>query len=270
VSPRAVPPLPEDNASGWDQLAEAYAAHVGWVDAELTWGLRCPPESDLGWVSDVVAGARTLVLGCGGGEDLVALARLGAEPLVGVDPSARQLTVARRRCRRADVAADLVRTGAEDLHGIGTATIDLVVSIQAFDYVADPGTVLGEVHRVLRPGGILAFSTLHPADVSTAGTPPYGWTASWFERERRWVWDGLVEADVPFTSWFRSASEWFTHCTDAGLTVERLLEPAPVEDRRWVTRGWLDESGYAKAEVVPATILVRARRPGDEPGGGTP
>ncbi len=71
------PPRPDDNATGWDRLAEAYATHVGWVDDELTWGLRCPPERELCLVSDVVGGARTAVVGCGGGEDGLALARLG-------------------------------------------------------------------------------------------------------------------------------------------------------------------------------------------------
>ncbi len=250
------------NAAGWDRLADAYRDHVGWVSEELTWGLRCPPESDVGLVTDVVEGARTVVLGCGGGEDLLALATLGAGPMIGVDPSGRQLHHARRRCEAAGLDVRLERTGAEDLAAIDDASQDLVVSVQALDHVERLDRCLAEVHRVLRPGGVLALSVLHPADTATDDAPPHGWHRSYFVTDRRWVWDGLADEDVPLHSWIRTPSTWFTACTEAGLTVERLLEPSPADDRRWIERGWLDETGYAKADLVPSTILVRARRAG--------
>ena len=102
---------------------------------------------------------------------------------------------------------------------------------------------------------------LHPADLRTAADPPHGWDRSYFDAEERWTWDGLADDDVDLVSWFRSPAAWFTAATDAGLVVDRLLEPAPVDDRRWIDRGWVDEVGYAKADLVPATILLRARRP---------
>lgn len=55
-----------DNEAAWDALADAYQEHVGWPEDELTWGLRCPPESDLRVLG--VADAAVLVLGCGGGQ----------------------------------------------------------------------------------------------------------------------------------------------------------------------------------------------------------
>jgi SAM-dependent methyltransferase len=135
------------------------------------------------------------------------------------------------------------------------------VSVQALDYVPDLGRCLAEVRRVLRPGGVIALSVCHPADVSTDDTSPHGWHRSYFAGESRWTWDGLTEEDVDLTSWFRSPSQWFTACTEAGLVVERLLEPPPVDDPRWIERGWLDADSYAKGDLVPASILVRARRP---------
>jgi SAM-dependent methyltransferase len=255
-----------DNAAGWDALADAYQAHVGWPDDELAWGWRTPPESDLRLLSDVVAGARTLVLGCGGGQELVALSRLGAGALTGLDVSAGQLRHARRRLADAGVDAALVRSDATDLSAFAGASFDLVVSVQALNYVADLGRLFREVRRVLRPGGVLTFSVMHPAEVATDDRPPWSWHGSYFATEQDWVWDGLAEEDLPFRSWFPPPAGWFTAVTGAGLVVERLLEPAPVEDRRWIERGWLDEAGYAKLDRVPATILLRARRPADDPG----
>lgn len=250
-----------DIVAGWDALADAYQRDIGWPDDELTWGFRCPPEAELRLVTDVVPGARVVVVGCGGGQDLVALARMGAGTLTGVDPSRRQLAHADERLAAAGVDATLVAAAAEDLGALEGGSADLIVSVQALNYVEDADACAAELHRVLAPGGVVAFSTMHPADVSTADQPPYAWTSSWFEVERDWVWDGLADDDVPLRSWFRSASDWFTVLTGAGLVVDRLLEPAPVADRRWIDRGWLDEAGYDKLDLVPATILVRARRP---------
>jgi SAM-dependent methyltransferase len=251
-----------DIVRGWDMLADAYQAWVGWPEEELTWGLRCPPERDLHLVDDVVPGARTLVLGCGGGQDLVALAALGAGELIGTDPSAAQLAHARGRLDDAGLTARLLAVPAEDLVGIDDASVDLAVSVQALDYVRDLDACVSELRRVLRPGGTVALSVLHPADLSTDEAPPHGWHTPYWRSQRDWTWDGLADADVELRSWFRPPSTWFTSFTDGGLVVERLLEPPPVDDRRWLERGWLDEAGYRKMETVPGTILLRARRPG--------
>jgi len=252
---------PDRNARGWDMLADAYQREIGWPDDALTWGLRCPPEAELGLVGDLVAGARTVVVGCGGGQDLLALAGMGAGPLTGVDPSARQLDHARRRLDDAEVDATLVCAGAEALLGVPDAGADLVVSVQALNYLEDVDAGMAEAWRVLRPGGHLVFSVMHPADAVTDDAPPHGFRRSWFEVADDWTWDGLTDTDVPLRSWFRSASDWFTACRRAGFEVERLLEPPPADDRRWIDRGWLDADSYAKLDRVPATIAVRARRP---------
>jgi ubiquinone/menaquinone biosynthesis C-methylase UbiE len=250
-----------DIAAGWDRLADAYQREIGWPDDQLSWGFRCPPEHELRLVSDVAAGADTLVIGCGGGQDLVALARLGAGSLVGIDPSSTQLEHAAARLDEAGVDARLELGTAEALTGVADASVDVAVSVQALNYVADLTAAVAELRRVLRPGGIVAISVMHPADMSTKDRAPYGWHTSWFEVERDWEWDGLADEAIAFRSWFRSPSQWFTALTEGGLVVDRLLEPAPVDDPSWIDRGWLDADTYAKLDVVPSTIIVRAHQP---------
>lgn len=253
-----------DNAAAWDTLAASYDHEVGWPERELAWGIRCPPESQLRVISDVVSGATTTVVGCGGGQDLVALHRLGATNLTGIDPSSAQLERARDRLDNAGVPGRLLLGDDRRLNKLAAGHADLVVTVQALDYVEDLERCLGGVARALRPGGVFAMSVLHPADVSTADTPPYGWHTSYHREERDWSWDGLSDEPVVLRSWFRSPSAWFTAASDAGLVVERMLEPAPGPADPWVERGWLDDASSAKLELVPSTFVLRARRP-DEP-----
>jgi predicted TPR repeat methyltransferase len=94
-----------------------------------------------------------LDLGCGTG-----LAGAGLRPLVarleGVDLSPTMLGRARRRgvydaLVQADVAAHLLATPTRH---------DLVVATDVFIYIGDLAPVFGGVRRVLKPGGVFAFS----------------------------------------------------------------------------------------------------------------
>ncbi len=257
-------PTPDrpDNTAAWDTLSASYDREIGWPDRELAWGIRCPPESQLQVISDVVTGADTTVVGCGGGQDLLALHRLGATGLTGLDPSTAQLERARQRLDTAGVRAHLLLGDDRRLDELPAGHADLVVTVQALDYVEELDRCLRGVVRALRPGGVFAMSVLHPADVSTADTPPFGWHTSYHREQRDWSWDGLTDEPVRLRSWFRSPSTWFTAVSDAGLVVERMLEPAPGPAEPWVERGWLDEASAAKLDLVPSTFVLRARRPG--------
>ena len=107
-------------------------------------------------------GARSIVdVGCGTGVLAVALASRGYR-VIGVDPSATMLDVARRRPGGARV---------EWIHG-ATADVPNVVADLAFmtGHVAqyfiddrDWADLLREARRILLPGGRLAFETRNPA-----------------------------------------------------------------------------------------------------------
>jgi SAM-dependent methyltransferase len=99
-------------------------------------------------------GDRLLEVGCGTGEVVRALAGLvGAHgTVVGVEPSATMLDEARRRTGDSSPrvefrAGDIARLDFED------ATFDGVTCERVFQHLAAPGTAIGELVRVTRPGG---------------------------------------------------------------------------------------------------------------------
>jgi ubiquinone/menaquinone biosynthesis C-methylase UbiE len=98
-------------------------------------------------------GEHVMDIGCGPGfltADLGAGVGDGGE-VVGIDQSDSMLALATRRC--ADHPGIRIESGdAVDLK-VEDARIDLVVSTQVLEYVADIDRAVSEIARVLRPGG---------------------------------------------------------------------------------------------------------------------
>ncbi len=102
-----------------------------------------------------------LDLGCGTGTFACLLAREGRE-VVGVDPAAASLAVARRK-----PGADRVRWFLGDGHHLPPLAVDLVTMTgnvaQVFLTDDDWITTLRGARRILRPGGRLAFEVRDPS-----------------------------------------------------------------------------------------------------------
>ncbi|MFV0257033.1 MAG: class I SAM-dependent methyltransferase [Acidimicrobiales bacterium] len=100
---------------------------------------------------------RLLDLGCGAAPLSSLLADMGRTTVAG-DLSTDMLTFARARLDRAGhwphplVQADGGRLPFDD------ATFDGVLALGVISYVPDRGAALAEIHRVLRPGGLLVVS----------------------------------------------------------------------------------------------------------------
>ena len=118
----------------WD--AEAYGKNGAFVH-----GLA-------GGVLELLAarpGERILDLGCGDGQLTARIAATGAE-VVGVDASSQMAAAARSRGLHVD-------EGRAELLPYAVGSFDAVFSNAALHWVRDQDAMLGEVRRVLRPGG---------------------------------------------------------------------------------------------------------------------
>jgi 2-polyprenyl-6-hydroxyphenyl methylase/3-demethylubiquinone-9 3-methyltransferase len=104
-------------------------------------------------------GLRLLDVGCGGGLLCEPMARLGAA-VVGIDPSATNIEVARLHAAKAGLDIDYRATTAEALAEAGE-TFDAVLAMEVVEHVADIDAFVGACAALLKPGGLFLVATIN-------------------------------------------------------------------------------------------------------------
>jgi ubiquinone/menaquinone biosynthesis C-methylase UbiE len=204
-----------------------------------------------------VQGARVLDLGCGAGQLAFALAEAGASEVLGVDSSEQMLAVGRERWTHPRVT--LERQAMEEVD-FEPQRFDVVVSSLALHYVRDYASLTRRMASWLSRGGRLVFSTEHPIFSARATTE--GWLGTG-EARVGWVVDHYAEEGLREHVWFgkqveryhRRFSTLLNGLIDAGLTIERVIEPVP-------SQAWLrDHPEHIEERRRPTFMLVRASKP---------
>jgi SAM-dependent methyltransferase len=194
-----------------------------------------------------VTGLRVLDTGCGAGHYIAELRARGAVEVVGVEGSATLLGHARDRVGQ-DEAVTLHQHDLEEpLDFLPDGSFDLAVAALVHHHLEARAQLLAELHRVLRHGGTLLLSTVHP-------TADWVWHGgSYFDENRvetRFGESGLTN------SYRRMTMQTFLgELLDAGFALERLVEPRAAESARPV-----DEARYLKTQQTPFFVAVRMRK----------
>ncbi|MEI7555659.1 class I SAM-dependent methyltransferase [Candidatus Chlorohelix sp.] len=258
----------ELNREDWNRETERYQEQHkdNLVGANGLWGpiFGVPRESELQILGDVV-GKEALELGCGGGQWSARLAKQGAR-VIGQDISDNQVEFARHAFNRLEIPEnaklEFVQGNAEDLSEWQNESFDIVFSNFGAVGFVDIERSFKEVGRVLKKGGLFAFSWVNPLFDCFAdeGENQLEIVRSYFDRspmtaESGWK-DGVHTLYVQF---HHTYGDWQRAINAADLLLTDIIELEPQRER-WRESTWSNVPWY-KVSMIPSTTIWRARKP---------
>ncbi len=142
-----------------------WAQELGYPEPELSRVPDATVESFAGvanhWIlGRIEPGSVVLDLGCGAGTDLLIAAQMTGPSgrAIGVDMTPSMLERARVSAREMGIDSVELHEALIEVLPLEDASVDVVISNGVIDLVPDKDAVLGEIDRVLRPGGRLQLA----------------------------------------------------------------------------------------------------------------
>jgi len=105
-------------------------------------------------------GKIALDVGCGGGILSEGLAKAGAQ-VTGIDMAASAIEVAKLHRLESGVDVDYLLITAEELAAQRAGSYDIVTCMEMLEHVPDPGSVVQACAALVKPGGLVFFSSIN-------------------------------------------------------------------------------------------------------------
>jgi 2-polyprenyl-6-hydroxyphenyl methylase / 3-demethylubiquinone-9 3-methyltransferase len=136
---------------------------------------------------------RLLDVGCGGGILAEEFARLGFE-VTGIDPARETIETARAHAATSGLSI-AYGTGAGEQLPFANGAFDHVVCCDVLEHVDDVDRVIGEIARVLRPGGLFFYDTINRTLVSKIAMIKVmqEWRSTAFASPNSHVWEKFIK-----------------------------------------------------------------------------
>jgi 2-polyprenyl-3-methyl-5-hydroxy-6-metoxy-1,4-benzoquinol methylase len=247
----------------WDKIARPYRQHYEISTEVVHFGPLCPGEDKLRLLGDI-KGKKVIDLGCGGGQNSVALARMGAR-VTAVDFSSEQIAQATYLAEKEGCSIDFKTSDICDLRFSPDSKFDIALSACAISFAEDISMVFSEVHRVLKPGGMFILSDMNPLQYimdEIEGGVEFNDTYPYAPILLKWSWEFEELKNAPrFQHYVRSISEYINKLIESGFIVYKILEPQSSLDTPHIgfSREIMEEYPHI-AKHIPITFIILCRQ----------
>jgi ubiquinone/menaquinone biosynthesis C-methylase UbiE len=251
----------------WNRISQAYVRDYKISTRNVHFGPLCPGENNLQLLGNL-SGKKVLEMGCGAGQNAIALSRMGAD-VTAVDISENQIKQAKALAVKESAKISFIPANINDLPSFPDSSFDLVFSACAIAFVKEIEKTFSEAYRLLKQGGTFILSDMHPLQYIFDEIPggvkfnhPYPFNPILL----KWTWDFKNEDGTRFETSFKhyvkSISAYHNALVDAGFAVRKILEPKSTIKTPHIgfSREILREYKYI-AEHLPVTFIIVAGKP---------
>lgn len=187
-------------------------AHEWWDEQGPLKTLHQINPTRMAWIAKhvVLANAKTIDIGCGGGILSESLAKAGAR-VTGLDMASDSIEIARTHAQAAQLNIDYQISTAEAWAQAHPAEYEVVTCMELLEHVPDPASVIHAAAQLLAPSGVVFFSTIN--------RNPKAWalTIGAAEYLLKWIPKGTHQYDT-----FIKPSELSAMARQSGLEVIAL------------------------------------------------
>lgn len=249
--------------AGWDAMSESYQVDSDISLDDVHYAPFARGERYYRLLGDV-EGKRVLELACGAAQNSIALTKWRAQ-VVALDISPKQLAHARSLKRQTGLRFDLVAGDMESPTMFENESFDIVLSAYGWEFVPDIAECVAKCASILKHGGQLLMATVHPLSAFDWNAAARALTVTDYFSPPVEVWEEPVpDGHKPGLTFFRTMEELTAAITDAGLLIERLLEPYPADpvsgrNSPYIGDYWADH--LDRLIHVPFGVVISARKP---------
>lgn len=254
----------DNNRKYWDLLAPHYQEQTEISLDEFHYGPLLAGDKELGLLPESLGGLRCLELGCGAGQNSIVLAKRGAQ-CQAIDVSEQQVNIGRAFAVAEGVKVDFLAGDMEAFEG-QDGGYDLIHSTYALPFAAEPAAFAKSIADALAPDGSALITTAHPlyagewleVDIGEQGVLIEDYHDVF--NDIRTINDFETNSVAKFHP-IHEVAGWFT---DAGLVIDRLLEPRPLPFDRvrseapYWSEDWLDQ--HAELTRIPIVLILRLKK----------
>ena len=253
----------EEIPKAWDKVADRWCSRYSeYGDSNREFVIDPVIFRILGSVKDLFI----LDAGCGNGYLCRLLAKRGAK-VFGVDISKRFIEIARQKEKEDPLGIRYYVGSLCDLKMFRNEVLDVVVSNLALMDVYDLEKTVRDLYRVLKKGGRLVFSIMHPCFSSP---PVHGWVRVPQDSDRKedWIYfkvdryfDRCVEVWQfrdwpPLYSFHRPLSDYVKALIKNGFVITDFEEPVPSKK---VLEEYYREFGD-EYDRIPWFLIIGAKK----------